>query len=96
MPETALAFQYQGFLMKTRDPDTVGLMIGNYETWMKSYGGENETTRQRALLELLNSFEATGHPKHLCRCFGKKPETTKGQSDPGEAARPSPTTGVQK
>ena len=82
--------------MQNRDPDQVGLMIENFETWMKSYGGNDETMKQRALQEILGSFDANGHPKHLCRCFGKKPETTKGHSDPGEAARQSQTTGDRK
>ena len=89
MPETVLALNYQSFLMKNNDPEQVGLMIENFETWTTSYGGDNKTAKERVIRELVDNFKATGHPKQLCRCFGKKPKTTEDEDDPIESTPPS-------
>ena len=89
MPETVLALQYQSFLMKSNDPEQVGLMIENFETWTTSYGGNDETAKGRVIRDLLDNFKATGHPKHLCRCFGRRPTMTKDEDDPIESTPPT-------
>jgi hypothetical protein len=89
MPETVLALQYQRFLMKNNDPEQVGLLIENFETWATSYGGDNKTAKERVIQELLDNFKATGHPKHICRCFGKRPNKTEDEDDPIESTLPS-------
>ena len=88
MPETVLALMYQHFLMKNNDPEQVGLMIECFETWTTSYGGADKTAKEKVVHELLENFKATGHPKHLCRCFGRRPNITKKEDDPIEPTPP--------
>ena len=84
MPETPLAFNYQNFLMKNNDPEQVGLMMQCFDTWTTYYGGDGVAAKERVIHELLENFKATGHPKHLCRCFGRR-LTTAEDEDPIES-----------
>ena len=63
-------------------------MIENYETWTKSYGGESQVAKDRVIQEMLENFKATGHPTHLCRCFGKRPGTKQDEDGPIKATQP--------
>ena len=38
---------------------------------------------------MLDNFKATGHPKHLCRCFGKRAKVNKDDDDPIESTPPA-------
>ena len=89
MPETVLAFQYQSFLMKNNDLEQVGLMIECFDTWTTSYGGSDEAAKGKVISELLEHFKTTGHPKHLCRCFGRTPAMATDE-DPIESTPPEP------
>ncbi len=90
LPECVLALKYQAFLMKNNDPEQVGLMIENYETWTKSYGGESQVAKDRVIQEMLETSKPPAARHTSAAASGRDPERSKtrtAQSKPPSQGR---------